>query len=155
MKQVFRSKIHLLEGAIRPTYATPGSSCLDVYSNDEGTIKPGTRKVINLGFHLELERFSEAQIRPRSGNSAKGIDITLGTIDSDYRGEIKVTVINNSLTDFKYNRDKAIAQMAICSIAKGIFYDADLEDLSKTERGTGGFGHTDDKDKPKATNKTK
>ena len=136
-------KVHLEEGAKRPEYATVGSSGLDLYPLKEGVIKPGKRATISTGVYVELERGTEGTIRPRSGNSSKGIDVAYGTIDWDYRGELKVTIINNSDSEFKYSQDKAIAQLVVSDVVKVSYSIADKEMFTITERGEGGFGHTD------------
>lgn len=102
---------------------------------------PGDRTLVKLGFSVELAIGTELQIRPRSGLALRsGILCHLGTIDSDYRGEVGAILFNFSDTGFYVGVGDRIAQMALCSVI-----DEDIvvaEDLSQTERGAGGFGHT-------------
>ena len=128
-----------------PTYATPQSAGMDLRANIEETIilKPLERKLIPTGLHIALPEGYEAQVRPRSGLAIKyGITClnTPGTIDADYRGDIGVILINLSNEPFTINPGDRIAQMVI-----GIFGQVEWEvvdELNETERGEGGFGHT-------------
>lgn len=128
-----------------PSYLTDGSSGMDLYAAvDESVIvKPLQRVVIPTGISMELPEGFEAQVRPRSGLALKhGITIlnSPGTIDEDYRGEIKVILINLGQEDFLIKRGDRIAQLILSKV-----YRADIvevEDLNKTERNDGGFGHT-------------
>ena len=126
-----------------PSYATNGSAGLDLRANIPNktiVIKHGTIAKIPTGIHLELPEGFEAQIRGRSGLSSRGIDVKLGTIDSDYRGEISVTIQNLSGEDFMIDHGDRIAQMVINQYTR---VELELvETLSDTERGIGGFGHT-------------
>ena len=127
----------------KPVYATAGASGLDLKANIPNrtvTLKHGSIAKIPTGIHIELPEGLEAQIRPRSGLSSKGIDIKLGTIDSDYRGEIFVTVQNFSGEDFTINHGDRIAQMVIAKYERVELQE--VETLSETVRGDGGFGHT-------------
>ncbi len=130
---------------LMPVYATEGSSGADIFAavKETAIIRPGERKLIPTGLRIEIPYGFEAQIRPRSGLAAKhGISLvnTPGTIDSDYRGEIKVIMINLGQKDFAINRGDRIAQMVIAPVARAEFrYD---ENLNETERGEGGFGST-------------
>ena len=128
-----------------PAYATPQSAGMDLRANiDEPVeLKPFSRALIPTGLHIALPEGYEAQIRPRSGLALKkGITClnTPGTIDSDYRGDVGVILINLSAETFIVNPGERIAQMII-----GKFDQAELvevETLDETERGEGGFGHT-------------
>ena len=128
-----------------PSYATSGSAGLDLSAaiQEEVIIAPGEHKIIPTGIAIALPSGFEAQIRPRSGLAAKnGITVlnSPGTIDSDYRGEIKVILINLSKTDFHVTRGMRIAQMIIARYETA---KLDLVDnLETTERGSGGFGST-------------
>ena len=120
-----------------PEYATPLSAGMDLRANiDEPiTLKPMQRMLMPAGY--------EAQIRPRSGLALKhGITVlnTPGTIDADYRGELKVLLVNFSDTDFIVNDGERIAQMIIAKHENADFIE--VEELDDTERGTGGYGHT-------------
>lgn len=128
-----------------PTYATEESAGMDLRANLDGPIvlHPMERRLIPTGLCVELPRGFEAQIRPRSGLALKhGVTIlnTPGTIDSDYRGELKVLLVNFSTEDFVVNDGERIAQMVIARHETACFEEVDV--LDETERGTGGYGHT-------------
>jgi dUTP pyrophosphatase len=128
-----------------PNYETSASAGMDLRANlDEHIVlKPMERKLIPTGLSIELPIGFEAQIRPRSGLAYKfGISIvnSPGTIDADYRGEIKVLLINLSLEDFYINDGDRIAQMIIAKHEKAEW--TLTTQLSETERGKGGYGHT-------------
>jgi dUTP pyrophosphatase len=128
-----------------PQYATLQSAGLDLRANisESVTIKPLERKLVSTGLFIELPDGYEAQVRPRSGLAVKhGISLvnTPGTIDSDYRGEIKVILINLSNDEFILNPGERIAQMVICKFER-IDWQS-VADLSLSERGDGGFGST-------------
>ena len=129
-----------------PEYKTALSAGVDLqaYLPDESVeLKPFERKLIPTGLFLELPAGYEAQVRPRSGLAAKsGVTVlnSPGTIDADYRGEVKVILINLSNENFIINSGDRIAQMIISRHEKAIFEEA--AELEETERGAGGFGHT-------------
>ena len=128
-----------------PAYETIGSAGMDMRAFTESDIilTPGDRKLIPTGIYIELPDGYEAQIRPRSGMAFKhGITLpnSPATIDSDYRGEIKVAVINLSQEDFIIKNCDRIAQMVIARYEKVQWIVTD--ELSQTQRGEGGFGHT-------------
>ncbi|MBG6236556.1 dUTP pyrophosphatase [Pedobacter sp. CAN_A7] len=128
-----------------PQYETAHAAGMDLraYIGNEIKIKPLQRILIPTGLHIELPIGYEAQIRPRSGLAYKhGISIVNapGTIDADYRGEIKVLLINLSDTDFVVNNGDRIAQMVIAK-HETITWES-VEELSDTARGEGGYGHT-------------
>jgi len=137
-------KVKSLSGNL-PSYETEGSAGMDIraYIEEPVTLEPGKRALIPTGLFMEIPAGFEVQIRARSGLAVKyGIGLTngIGTIDSDYRGEIKVSLINWGEDDFVINDGDRIAQMVVCRYEK-----ADLEladELSDTARGAGGFGHT-------------
>jgi dUTP pyrophosphatase len=107
------------------------------------TLKPGQRAMIPTGLSMAMPIGYEAQIRPRSGLAAKnGVSVlnTPGTIDSDYRGELKIILINLGDEDFTITRDMRIAQMIIAPVVQAQLVETD--GLSQTQRGTGGFGST-------------
>ena len=109
----------------------------------EVVLAPGKIVLIPTGFALELPLGLEAQIRPRSGLAVKhglGIINSPGTIDADYRGEIKVALINHGPTDYSLNRGDRIAQMVIAPVCQASFEL--VAELDSSERGAGGFGHT-------------
>ena len=128
-----------------PKYETDGSAGLDLKANLDQTItlKPLQRILVPTGLFIELEKGYEAQIRARSGLAIKnGICLAngIGTIDSDYRGEIKIILINLGDQDFKINSGDRIAQMVITKYEQVEFEL--VEQLNETERSDGGFGHT-------------
>lgn len=128
-----------------PQYETKGSAGMDLRANlDQSiTLKPLERAMIPTGLSMALPEGYEAQVRPRSGLAAKkGITVlnTPGTIDADYRGEIKVILINLSGEDFIVEDGERIAQMVIASFEQITWEEADI--LETTSRGTGGFGST-------------
>lgn len=135
-------KFKLINGGIMPEFKTKGAVCADAYARlDEAlTIPVGQRRLIPLGFACGLTEGWELQIRPRSGLSAKGIDVAFGTGDSDYTGEYKANVINNSSEDFVIWNGDRICQIAIREAPRVPFEST--EELEETERGAGGFGHT-------------
>ena len=126
-------------------YETVASAGLDLRANLESpeSLKPLERKLIPTGLFIELPIGYEAQIRPRSGLAYKsGISIvnSPGTIDADYRGEIKILLINLSTEDFVINHGDRIAQMVIAAHEQAEWVEVDV--LSETARGAGGYGHT-------------
>jgi dUTP pyrophosphatase len=136
----------LQKNIILPEYKTDGSSGMDLMANIEQTVKilPGEKKIISTGIMIAIPEQYEIQIRPRSGLAAKnGISVlnTPGTIDSDYRGEIKVILINLGKDIFEIKKNDRIAQMIVCPIIKVELEE--VESLSETVRGKGGFGSTD------------
>jgi len=140
-------KINIINksGLALPQYETAHAAGMDMraFTPEEIVIKPMQRILVPTGLHIELPVGYEAQIRPRSGLAYKhGISIvnSPGTIDADYRGEIKVLLINLSDTDFVVNNGDRIAQMVIAK-HETISWE-DVEELSDTARGAGGYGHT-------------
>ena len=128
-----------------PTYKTSGSSGMDLMAHikNKKTINPGKTLIIPTGIAVKIPKDYEIQIRPRSGLAAKkGISIlnTPGTVDSDYRGEIKIILINFSKKSFIVKSGDRIAQMIVCPVAKGKIKE--VKNLPRTVRGKGGFGST-------------
>ena len=128
-----------------PEYATPQSAGMDLRANlsEAVTLQPLERRLIPTGLHIALPAGYEAQVRPRSGLALKkGIAVlnTPGTIDADYRGEIGVVLINLSQEPFVVNDGERIAQMVIARHEQAEIIQ--VEELTDTERGVGGFGHT-------------
>lgn len=128
-----------------PAYETIASAGMDLRANiDEPVmLKPLERALIPTGIFIELPVGFEAQVRPRSGLAfKKGVTVlnTPGTIDADYRGEVKVILVNLSNDDFLVNDGERIAQMIVSAHEKVDWVQVD--DLQETERGAGGFGHT-------------
>ena len=128
-----------------PQYKTIGSSGMDIaaFLNNEILIKPSEKKIIPTGVKLKIPKGYEVQIRPRSGLAANN-DITVlntpGTIDSDYRGEIKVILFNHGKNIFKVENGLRIAQMVLCPVIEANL--SEVEIIDETERGEGGFGST-------------
>jgi dUTP pyrophosphatase len=138
-------KIINQSGHALPQYETAHAAGMDMraFTNEEIVIKPLQRVLVPTGLFIELPVGYEAQIRPRSGLAYKhGISIVNapGTIDADYRGEIKVLLINLSDTDFVVNDGDRIAQMVIARHETVSW--TPVEELSDTARGAGGYGHT-------------
>lgn len=128
-----------------PQYATPHSAGVDLRANLEATITlaPGERSLIPTGLYLELPAGTEAQVRPRSGLAFKhGISVlnAPGTIDADYRGEVGVLLINHGQEPFEVKDGERIAQLVVARYEQVAFEE--VVDLSTSERGAGGFGHT-------------
>lgn len=143
MVKLLIKKLH--KNIILPEYKTDGSSGMDLMANVEQTVKilPGEKKIISTGIMVAIPEQYEIQIRPRSGLAAKnGISVlnTPGTIDSDYRGEIKVILINLGKDIFQINKNDRIAQIIVCPIIKVELKE--VESLPETARGEGGFGST-------------
>lgn len=143
--KIFVSKVNSAEDIPLPQYMTEGASGMDLAANVAENIylEPGEFKVIPCGIKLEIPMGFEAQIRPRSGLAAKyGVTVlnSPGTIDSDYRGELKVILINHGKEKFEIRRGDRIAQLVICKVEKAEVVQ--ISDLSETIRGEGGFGHT-------------
>lgn len=137
-------KIKSVTGTV-PTYETEGSAGMDLRANIEGTliIEPGSRELVPTGLFIELPNGFEAQIRARSGLAIKkgiGLINGVGTVDSDYRGEIKVGLINHSDEPFEIENGDRIAQMIIAKYERIEWEESDA--LEETDRGAGGFGHT-------------
>lgn len=137
-------KIKTLSG-ILPQYETEGSAGMDIraYIDEPAVIEPGRRALIPTGLFIEIPQGYEVQIRARSGLAVKhGIGLTngVGTIDSDYRGEIKVSLINWGDEPFTVNNGDRIAQMVVARYESAHLVQVDQ--LSETDRGDGGFGHT-------------
>ena len=128
-----------------PEYATAYSAGMDLRANltEPITLKPLERALISTGLFIELPAGYEAQIRPRSGLAVKhGISVlnSPGTIDADYRGEIRVVLVNLSNSEFVINHGERICQMVVANHATVQWEEAD--DLEASDRGAGGFGHT-------------
>jgi len=136
-------KIKSAEGIMLPAYATPGSSGMDLRAAEAAVIKAGEYGCVGTGLYLEMPLGCEAQVRPRSGLALKyGVTVlnAPGTIDSDYRGEIRVILINHGSNDFAVEPGDRIAQVIFAYVTQ-----ADLlrtEELEDTERSSGGFGST-------------
>ena len=126
-----------------PAYATDGAAGMDVVSAEDVTIKPGARHAVATGLAMAIPSGYEIQVRPRSGLAFKhGITVpnTPGTIDSDYRGELKVLLINHGPDDFTIARGDRVAQLILAPVVQAAWDE--VEELDATQRGAGGFGST-------------
>ncbi len=131
------------EGLDLPAYATAGAAGMDVVSAEAVTIAPGGRHAVATGLAMAIPPGFEIQVRPRSGLALKhGITVpnTPGTIDSDYRGELKVILINHGADAFAIQRGDRVAQLVLAPVTRASWLAVD--ELDETERGTGGFGST-------------
>ena len=142
---MIKIKIQSNYGAVIPEYQSHGSAGADICANVDETIvlSPGKLTLIPTGIFMEIPEGYEAQIRPRSGLALKhGITVlnSPGTIDSDYRGEIKIILINLGEEDFKIEKGMRIAQIVFARVYKGEFIQVD--ELNNTDRNGGGFGHS-------------
>lgn len=133
--------IKRIENGNLPVYKREGDACLDCFArlaSETIKIPMGSRCLVNLGFAIELPPDWEGVIRPRSGLSLEGLDCAIGTIDSNYRGEVKAVLINNSKGDYTIRNGERVCQLAI-RLAQEVHLHEVLE-LSETERGDNGFG---------------
>ncbi|AOF98941.1 dUTP diphosphatase family protein [Blastomonas sp. RAC04] len=131
------------DGLPLPVYATEGAAGMDVVAAEELDLLPGQRHAVATGFAIAIPDGYEVQVRPRSGLALKhGITVpnTPGTIDSDYRGELKVILINHGDAPFPIRRGDRIAQLVAAPVQRAGFVEVD--DLDTTARGAGGFGST-------------
>jgi len=131
------------EGLPVPSYATHGAAGLDVVAAQDLTLEPGQRHAVATGFAIAIPPGFEVQVRPRSGLALKhGITClnTPGTIDEDYRGEVKVILANLGSEPFQVKRGERIAQLVPAPVLKASFREVDA--LGETNRGAGGFGST-------------
>lgn len=133
------------EGAKAPSYQTSGAAGADIsaFIKENIVLKKGMRAFVPTGIKVAIPEGFEIQVRPRSGLAAKsGVTVlnTPGTIDSDYRGEIKVILINLGEEDFTIKSGDRIAQLVVAPVTQGVFVKTDA--LDTTERGEGGFGST-------------
>ncbi|MDO4218935.1 MAG: dUTP diphosphatase [Synergistaceae bacterium] len=136
-------RIRCENGATLPSYATDGASGMDIRAIEEATIAPLARALISTGLYFELPEGTEAQVRPRSGLAIKnGITVlnSPGTIDADYRGEIKIILINLNSEPFTVHVGDRIAQVVFATVTKANLVE--VKKINETERGVGGFGST-------------
>ncbi|MBQ9882380.1 MAG: dUTP diphosphatase [Synergistes sp.] len=143
MAEQIKVKVKNCGCAELPAYATCGSSGMDIRSSESAVIKAGQRGCVGTGLYLEIPQGYEAQVRPRSGLALKhGITVlnTPGTIDSDYRGEVRVILANFGENDFAVEPGDRIAQMVFAPVVTAQFEEA--AELGDTERASGGFGST-------------
>jgi len=131
------------EGLPLPVYATDGAAGMDVVSAEDVTLAPGGRHAVAPGLSMAIPAGFEIQVRPRSGLALKhGISVpnSPGTIDSDYRGELKVILINHGADAFEIRRGDRVAQLVLAPVTRASWLQ--VEELDETLRGEGGFGST-------------
>ena len=136
-------KFKLAEGAVLPEYKTSGAAGADISSNEDCSINPNSWKMVSTGLFPEIPENFEIQVRSRSGLAAKNGVFVLnspGTVDSDYRGEIKVILANMSDKVFEIRKGDRIAQLVVSPVRQADF--SIVSDISETERSVGGFGST-------------
>jgi dUTP pyrophosphatase len=141
--EVLITRLPHAQGLPLPARATPGSAGYDIASADEGTLAPMERKLFRTGFAIAVPEGFECQIRPRSGLALRhGISLpnTPATIDSDYRGELLIMLVNLGADAFEVTRGMRIAQLVIARVEQATFRAVD--ELPDTHRGEGGFGST-------------
>ncbi len=131
------------EGLTLPAYATAGAAGMDVVAAEDVTLAPGERRAVATGFAIAIPEGYEVQVRPRSGLALKhGVTClnTPGTIDEDYRGEVKVILANLGQAPFEVRRGERIAQLVPAPVLRATLIEVDV--LDATDRGEGGFGST-------------
>ncbi len=134
------------DNAVTPRYEHDGDAGMDLYAVEDSSLHPGERKLIPTGLQVEVPRGYEMQIRPKSGLALKhGITVlnTPGTVDSCYRGEVGVIMHNASDRDYEIKAGEKVAQAVIAKVEKAVIEE--VEDLTQTQRGSGGFGSTGQK----------
>jgi len=131
------------EGLPLPSYATSGAAGMDVVAAEDFDLAPGQRHAVATGYKVAIPEGYEIQVRPRSGLAFRhgiGVPNTPGTIDSDYRGELKILLINHGSEPFAIRRGDRIAQLVPAAVTLAAFDE--VENLDETHRGAGGFGST-------------
>lgn len=133
-------KVKLKPGAIAPTRATAQAAGLDLYSPSEGWVRARGRGFVDTGVCIQLQPDEMGEVKGRSGLSRRGLMVTTGTIDSDYRGSIGIMVYNLTDDDYHIRRGDRIAQLTVLKVCRP---DIEIVDeLDDTERGEAGFGST-------------
>ena len=143
VKMVLKVKIKKIADIKKPFYAHKGDSGVDLYAAEEHVLRPMERKLIATGIKIAVPRGYEAQIRPKSGLALEhGISHanSIGTIDSSFRGEVKIPMINFGDRPYKIEKGKKIAQMVFAKVEEAVFEVVD--DLGETTRNEKGFGST-------------
>jgi dUTP pyrophosphatase len=133
----------LSEGASLPSYATAGAAGMDLRCSEEFELQPMERKLVSTGVRIAVPEGYEGQVRPRSGLAIRhGISMvnSPGTIDSDYRGELRLILINFGSEAVQFNKGDRIGQLVLCPVAKAVLKV--VSELEETQRGEGGFGST-------------
>jgi len=140
---VLNIKIQKISDVQTPVYAHKGDSGVDIYSAEDYELKPMERKLISTGIKIQIPLGYEGQVRPKSGLATNhGISLAnaVGTIDSTYRGEVKVAVINLNNIPYKIEKGKKIAQLIFTKVEEAVFEE--VKELEETTRNDGGFGST-------------
>ena len=140
---MLKIKIKKIADVKTPSYAHKGDSGMDLYAAEDFTLNPMERKLISTGIKIEIPHGYEAQIRPKSGLAIEhGISHanSIGTIDSGYRGEIKIPMINFGSKPYKIEKGKRIGQMVFAKVEEAVFEEVDK--LEATTRNENGFGST-------------
>lgn len=145
MKKLWFKRLAHSDGNPLPSYETESSAGMDIRAalTDATTLQPGSRALVPTGFCMAIPEGYEAQVRPRSGLAIKygiGLLNSPGTIDSDYRGEVKIIMINHGEEPFTIHHGDRIAQIVISQVEK--LHPVETDSLEETERGSGGFGST-------------
>jgi dUTP pyrophosphatase len=135
-------RIALAPGAVLPARATEGASGYDLCALGDVRIEPGRVSLIDTGVMLEMPVGMEAQVRPRSGMSKRGIVVPLGTVDADYRGSVGVIAINHTTDAWTARAGDRVAQLVFAAVAHPPIEIVDASELGQTARGAGGFGST-------------
>lgn len=131
------------EHAKTPTKGSPYSAGHDLYSSEQVVIPSNSRKLVNTGIILQVDREDcYLRVAPRSGLAVKGIDIGAGVVDYDYRGKVKILMINNTSSDYTVDIGDRIAQLIVERIYTDEFVDSPIDAMTDTNRGVGGFGST-------------
>ena len=133
-------KIKLVPGGKMPEYKTAGAACADCYARVQTIIPAGERRLVPLGVCLELPEGYEAVVRPRSGMSKNGVDVAIGTVDEDFKGEIMANIINNMKDGLVVEEGTRVCQLKIQRAEQFNFVEVD--ELSETKRGVNGWGST-------------
>jgi len=140
MIKIFKTR----EDALIPRRATEGAAGYDLFTPDEFELEPMQRKLVKVGIATEFHQLVQAQIWPRSGLAVKfGVDVMAGIVDSDFRGEIGVVMINFGSHSLIFRRGEAIAQIVFMPVTHNVVEA--VGQISQTDRGAGGFGSTDAK----------
>lgn len=135
--------IVLEPGAAMPTYATPGAAGMDLRASEPVTLAPGERAAVPTGLRVAIPEGYEGQVRPRSGLALRhGLAMlnSPGTIDADYRGEIRMILVNLGAEVVQFGRGERLGQLVIVPVARAVWIA--VQNLERSERGEGGFGST-------------
>ena len=143
MPNIVEVPIQISAAATLPSYQTSGAAGLDICCSEDFVLSPMERKLVSTGIRMAIPEGYEAQVRPRSGLAIRhGISMvnTPGTIDSDYRGEVRLILINFGAEAVQFNQGERIGQLVVCPVVRA--HLKVVNELDGTERGEGGFGST-------------